>query len=129
VNRLYTIAIVGIAIVSAGTAVLLYYSFMPAWLFVERIESTEHDVISLSDSALEASPKLKEALQTADERYNPRLPGTNSFKLSNSEGSRILEIIREYGDSADSGERFRIENNEKYYLVSVLFHYEPPALA
>ena len=127
-NRL-SAAVIGIAIASVGIAVFLYYFFMPAWLLVERIEGTEHDAISLPNSAVEASPKLKETLETADERYHPRLPGANSFKLTSSEGGMILEIIREHGDPADSSNSFRIENDGKYYRVIVLFHYEPPALA
>lgn len=129
VNRLYTLLVGGVAVVSVGTAVFSYYFFMPAWLLVERIESTEHDVISLPSSALEASPKLKEALETADERYDPRLPGTNSFKLVASEGGEIIDIIREYGGFADNSNLVRIENGGKRYLISVLFRYEPPALA
>lgn len=112
-----------------ATGIAVYFLSMPAWLLTERIESTEHNVVKLPDSALQESPKLREALETADERYNPGLPGTNSFKLANSEGSKILEIIREHGASADSSNRFRIENDGRYYLVNVIFQYEPPALA
>jgi hypothetical protein len=129
-NRRHAAVIGGIAIASISTAIFLYYFFMPAWLLVERLEEdAEHVVITLSDSAIEASPKLKEALETADERYNPQRPGTNSFKLTSLEGNKILDVIREHGGPVDDNNLFRIENNGKYYLVSVLFQYEPPALA
>lgn len=128
-TRRPVVVIGGIAIASISIAIFSYYLFMPVWLLVERIESTEHDVIELPDSDLAASPELKEALKTADERFNPGLPGTNSFKLTNSDGNKILEILREKDVSADSSNRFRIENGGKYYLVSVIFQYEPPGLA
>ena len=130
-NRIHAVVIAGIAIVSVAITISLYYFFMPAWLLIERIESTEHNVIVLTDSAIEASPKLKEALETTDERYDPRFAVTNPFKLTSSEGREILDIIQEYdsADSADSSNRFRIENDDKYYLVNVLFRYEPPPLA
>lgn len=128
-NRIRAIVMGGIAILSMGVTVFLYYFFMPAWLLVERMVGTEHDIISLDVSALESSPKLKEALETADERYDPRLPGTNSFRLTALEGNEILDIIQKHGGAIDDNNRFRIENDGKHYLVSVLFRYEPPALA
>lgn len=118
-----------IAVASIGTAIFSYYSFMPAWLLVERIDGTDHDVVELPDPALATSQELREALKTADERYDPGLPRTNAFKLSNSEGNKILELLRERDALTDGDSRFRIENDGKFYLVSVLFSYEPPALA
>lgn len=128
-NRIRAVVIGGIAIASVAITISLYYFFMPSWLLVERIEDTEHDVISLPDSAVEALPKLKEALEVTDERYDPRFAVTNPFKLTSSEGNEILDIITEHTGSVDDSNRFRIGNDGKHYLVSVLFQYEPPALA
>lgn len=126
-RRLVVVGVIAVA--SIGIAIFSYYSFMPAWLLVERIDGTEHDIVELPPSALTTSQELEEALRTVDERYSPGLPRTNAFKLSNSEGNKILELLREHDALTDGDSRFRIENGGKFYLVSILFSYEAPALA
>jgi len=115
-------------IIIVGAGIAIYYLNMPAWLLVERTEREAE--IQIPESVLSDFPKLKEALEKADERYNPRLPGTTTTKASSLEGFLILESLKTYGfDPLEGTSWVFIESEGKQYRFGVIFQYDPPLLA
>src|SRR5690606_26557270 len=114
--------------ISIAVGIAIYFLNMPAWLLVERTE--REAMIEIPESALSDFPKLKEALDKADESYNPSVPGTTSTKASFLEGYGILQAFesQDIASSENSGSGLIIENEGKQYRFNVAFQYDPPLL-
>lgn len=150
-TRFRLLSIIGVAAVAGiiATAIVLYYSLMPAWVsvevsgevshyqngnlvvvregFVDEIENAGGSIVTITDSELEQFPVLQSQIERADEIY-PAVP-TGFDKLpSQSQARAIIELLQI--DNGQGGtDRGHFVYNDRVYHIHIIYRYEQPASA
>lgn len=119
-------------------AIVSYYYFMPYWIIVERVPSsevvaavTDRIPIAVSDKELDENPSLRQAINSVEQKYQAHMNriATTAVKTSSlSEGERIMDLLK--GErlyyTKDANVDLRYQGNE--YAVWMQRSYYRPAL-
>jgi hypothetical protein len=124
-----------IAPIIIATTTFLYFSNMPAWLVIERIDSnTDRLEINLEEDVITDNPKLKQAIAMADSSHEktPNIPISDVVMLTNTEGHNLLYYFKKdtfMKEVSGNQHEFIIQKDGNSYRLVIYFSYSTPLLA
>lgn len=117
------------------TIVFFYLLNTPVWLIIERLDESmdRSDAIILNANDVLKNPKLKQAIEMADDSYKkyPQISMTDSILVTPTEGQKIPSLLTEKNTLQIPGNQyaFTIQYDDKSYLLVIYFDYSQPPSA
>ncbi|HXG74200.1 MAG TPA: hypothetical protein VNK44_05245 [Candidatus Nitrosotenuis sp.] len=134
IGKIKYLAIIIPIIITAS--VFLYFLNTPAWLVIERIDSSTErsNVMNLDENIIMRNPKLKQAIDMADSSHakSPNISIENSVMLTNTEGHNLLSYFKKstfMEEISGNQHEFIIQNGANSYRLVIYFSYSKPLLA
>jgi hypothetical protein len=126
VNRRHAFVIGGIAVASVTIAVLSYYFFMSAWVYVE-VSPGRHDVeiVNLTDNDIAHYPTLQRLMLKADESRGI-VPSRAIEQISRIQANEIANLLEMRTEGSDVDGAFAY--NDTIYRVHLFYQYNAPGI-